>query len=247
MALFRNSVFRGTSIIGFIVGFAMFGAIVFMPLFLQLVRGATPTAAGLELVPMMAGLLLASIGSGRIISAIGRYKIFPIIGTALATIGMFCLSTIKIDTPYWQIALYLFILGLGFGNIMQTLILAVQNSVNPRDVGVATSGSTFFRSIGGTIGTAVFGAVMTNRLTAELTNAFPNGNVDITDITSALSKIASLPAEIKNVVLGAFTNALDTVFLVAVPILVLGFIVALFLKEVRLRRSHDDAPPMMAE
>ena len=248
MALFRNSVFRGTSIIGFIVGFAMFGAIVFMPLFLQLVRGATPTAAGLELVPMMAGLLLASIVSGRIISAIGRYKIFPIIGTALATIGMFCLSTIKMDTPYWQIAVYLFILGLGFGNIMQTLILAVQNSVNPRDVGVATSGSTFFRSIGGTIGTAVFGAVMTNRLTAELTNAFPNNTVDIADITSAISKIASLPAEIKGVVLGAFTNALDTVFLVAVPILVLGFIVALFLKEVRLRRSHgEDAPPMMAE
>ncbi|MSW85872.1 MAG: DHA2 family efflux MFS transporter permease subunit [Actinobacteria bacterium] len=247
MALFRNSVFRGTSIIGFIVGFAMFGAIVFMPLFLQLVRGATPTAAGLELVPMMAGLLLASIVSGRVISAIGRYKIFPIIGTALAAIGMFFLSTIKMDTPYWQIAVYLFILGLGFGNIMQTLILAVQNSVNPRDVGVATSGSTFFRSIGGTIGTAVFGAVMTNRLTQELTSAFPNGNVDITDITSAISKIASLPTEIKVVVLGAFTNALDTVFLVAVPILVLGFIVALFLKEVRLRRSHDDAPPMMVE
>jgi EmrB/QacA subfamily drug resistance transporter len=247
MALFRNSVFRGTSIIGFIVGFAMFGAIVFMPLFLQLVRGATPTAAGLELVPMMAGLLLASIVSGRVISSIGRYKIFPIIGTALAAIGMFCLSTIKMDTPYWQIAAYLFILGLGFGNIMQTLILAVQNSVNPRDVGVATSGSTFFRSMGGTIGTAVFGAVMTNRLTQELTSAFPNGNVDITDITSAISKIASLPTEIKVVVLGAFTNALDTVFLVAVPILVLGFVVALFLKEVRLRRSHDEAPPMMAE
>jgi hypothetical protein len=151
------------------------------------------------------------------------------------------------DTPYWQIAVYLFILGLGFGNIMQTLILAVQNSVNPRDVGVATSGSTFFRSMGGTIGTAVFGAVMTNRLTQELTSAFPNGNVDITDITSAISKIASLPTEIKVVVLGAFTNALDTVFLVAVPILVLGFVVALFLKEVRLRRSHDEAPPMMAE
>lgn len=249
MALFRNAVFRGTSIIGFIVGFAMFGAIVFMPLFLQLVRGASPTAAGLELLPMMAGLLAASIVSGRLISRIGHYKPFPIIGTALAAIGMFLLSTIRIDTPYWQIGLYLLVLGLGLGNVMQVLILAVQNSVNPRDVGVATSGSTFFRSVGGTIGTAVFGAVLTNRLTQEISNAFPNGGggIDISSVTDAMSKISALPEAIKEIVLNAFTVALDSVFLTAVPVLIIAFIVSLFLKDVRLRKHGEGAPPMLSE
>ncbi|MDI1288441.1 MAG: MDR family MFS transporter, partial [bacterium] len=175
MALFGNGVFRTTSVIGFIVGLAMFGAIVFMPLFLQVVQGASPTQAGLELLPMMAGLLFASILSGRLISRIGRYKIFPVIGTALAAIGMFMLSTTKIDTPYWQIALALLVLGLGIGNVMQVLIIAVQNSVNPKDVGVATSGSMFFRAVGGTIGTALFGAGMTARQTTELTSNQPAG------------------------------------------------------------------------
>jgi EmrB/QacA subfamily drug resistance transporter len=251
MALFRNPVFRVTSIIGFIVGLAMFGAIVFMPLFLQVVQGSSPTQAGLQLLPMMAGLLIASIISGRLISLIGRYKIFPIIGMALATIGMYLLSTIQVDTPYWQLALYLFILGLGIGNVMQVLIIAVQNSVNPRDVGVATSGSTFFRSVGGTIGTALFGAVMTSRLTEELLAHLPAGsasNAQISDMTSAMSKIATLPSTIKPLVLDAFTGALSSVFLTAVPILIVGFIFALLLKDLHLRSDKDtEHPPMLVE
>ncbi|MEI6362924.1 MAG: MDR family MFS transporter [Actinomycetes bacterium] len=251
MALFKNPVFRVTSIIGFIVGLAMFGAIVFMPLFLQVVQGSSPTQAGLQLLPMMAGLLIASIVSGRLISLIGRYKIFPIIGMALATIGMYLLSTIQVDTPYWQLALYLFILGLGIGNVMQVLIIAVQNSVNPRDVGVATSGSTFFRSVGGTIGTALFGAVMTSRLTQELIAHLPAGtasNAQISDMTSAMSKISSLPATIKPMVLDAFTAALSSVFLTAVPILVVGFVFALMLKDLHLRSDKDsEHPPMLVE
>ncbi len=251
MALFKNPVFRVTSIIGFIVGLAMFGAIVFMPLFLQVVQGSSPTQAGLQLLPMMAGLLIASIVSGRLISLIGRYKIFPIIGMALATIGMYLLSTIQVDTPYWQLALYLFILGLGIGNVMQVLIIAVQNSVNPRDVGVATSGSTFFRSVGGTIGTALFGAVMTSRLTQELIAHLPAGtasNAQISDMTSAMSKISSLPATIKPMVLDAFTAALSSVFLTAVPILVVGFVFALMLKDLHLRSDKDsEHPPMLVD
>jgi EmrB/QacA subfamily drug resistance transporter len=251
MALFKNSVFRVTSIIGFIVGLAMFGAIVFMPLFLQVVQGSSPTQAGLQLLPMMAGLLIASIVSGRLISLIGRYKIFPIIGMALATIGMYLLSTIQVDTPYAQLALYLFILGLGIGNVMQVLIIAVQNSVNPRDVGVATSGSTFFRSVGGTIGTALFGAVMTSRLTHELMAHLPSGSASsaqISDMTSAMSKIATLPAAIKPLVLEAFTGALSTVFLTAVPILIVGFVFALLLKDLHLRSDKDtEHPPMLVE
>lgn len=251
MGLFRNQVFGVTSIIGFIVGLAMFGAIVYMPLFLQLVQGATPTQAGLELLPMMAGLLIASIVSGRLISRWGRYKVFPIVGTALATVAMYLLSTIDVDTPYTQIALYLFILGVGLGNVMQVLVIAVQNSVNPRDVGVATSGNTFFRSVGGTIGTALFGAIMTSRLTAELTSHLPSGmssSSQISDMTSALSKIAELPATIKPIVLEAFTSALGSVFLTAVPIIALGFVFTLVLKDSRLRPDKDtEHPPMLVE
>lgn len=251
MGLFRNPVFGVSSIIGFIVGLAMFGAIVFMPLFLQVVRGATPTAAGLQLIPMMVGLLTASIVSGRLISRMGRYKIFPIIGTALAAVGMFLLSRIQVDTPYWQIAIALLVLGIGIGNVMQVLVIAVQNSVNPRDVGVATSGSTFFRSVGGTIGTALFGAILTSRLAQELTNSLPPGlasEADISSMTSAMSNIANLPPDIKPIVLESFTHALDTVFLAAVPILVVGFVFALMLKDVRLRAQHDtDHPAMLVE
>ena len=250
MALFRNHVFSMTSGIGFIVGFAMFGAIIFLPLFLQIVRGSSPTSAGLEMLPMMAGLLVASILSGRLISRIGRYKIFPIIGTALATIGMFLLSTMTVTTPYWQIALYMLILGLGIGNVMQVLVLAVQNSVNPKDVGVATSGATFFRSIGGTFGTAIFGAVMANGIARNLAETLPPGSagaIDPAQLTNAMSTIASLPADIRDLVLGAFTDSLSNVFLTAVPILVVAFVLALFLKDVRLRGAGEHEVPALME
>lgn len=245
MSLFRNKVFGLTSLIGFIVGLAMFGAIIFMPLFLQIVGGSSPTQAGLQLVPMMLGMLVTSILSGRIISRTGRYKVFPIIGTAFAAIGMALLSTMSVSTPYWQIALYLLVLGIGIGNVMQVLVIAVQNAVNPREVGVATSGSTFFRSVGGTIGTALFGAVMTGQLAAHLTESLPAGAAGpggVTALTSAMSTISTLPDSIKPIVLDAFTTSLDRVFLTAVPILVVGFVLALFLPEVPLRTSHADQP-----
>ena len=250
MGLFRNHVFSVTSGIGFIVGFAMFGAIIFLPLFLQIVRGSSPTTAGLEMLPMMAGLLFASVLSGRLISRIGRYKVFPIIGTALATIAMFLLSTMTITTPYWQIALYMLLLGLGIGNVMQVLVLAVQNSVNPKDVGVATSGATFFRSIGGTFGTTIFGAVMVNGIDRNLAETLPpgsTGGIDPAQLTNSMSTINSLPTDIRDLVLGAFTNSLSNVFLTAVPILVVAFVLAHFLKDARLRGVGDHEIPTLME
>lgn len=246
MSLFKNPVFGMTSIVGFIVGLAMFGAIIFVPLYLQMVTGATPTAAGLQMIPMMIGMLTASIVSGRLITRFGRYKIFPIIGMGLATIAMILMSRLQVDTPYWELALAMTLLGVGIGNVMQVLIIAVQNSVHPKDVGVATSGSTFFRSIGGTIGTAVFGAVMTSQLTRQLTESLPasaTSGMSLDQMTSNMSTIAALPAPIRAVVLEAFTHSLDRVFLTAVPILAIGFVVSLFLKDIRLHevKPHEHA------
>jgi MFS family permease len=228
--------------IGFIVGLAMFGAIIFLPLYLQIVQGASPTQAGLQMIPMMVGLLSMSILSGRLISRIGRYKPFPIIGTVLATIAMWMFSTIEVDTPYWRVALAMFVLGAGLGNVMQVLVIAVQNSVHPREIGVATSGTTFFRSIGGTFGTAVFGAIMTSQLAAHIAEQLPAGasaGVDTSQLTSAMSTIAGLPPEVHQVVLNAFSQSLATVFLVAVPITALGFVLSLLLPDVRLHGMHD--------
>ena len=235
-----------TSVIGFIVGLAMFGAIIFLPLYLQIVQGESPTAAGLKMIPMMIGMLGATVISGRLISRIGHYKPFPIIGTILATIGMLLLSRISVDTPYWQLALAMFVLGIGIGNVMQVLILAVQNSVNPREVGVATSGSTFFRSIGGTFGTAIFGAVMAAQLAAHIESSLPAGaQVDTTQMTSAMSAIAQLPEQIKAIVLTAFSESLSTVFLVAAPIIAVGIVFALLVPDVKLRGLHGHESAVM--
>ena len=247
MTLFRNRVFGVSSLIGFIVGLALFGAIIYLPLYLQVVQGSSPTQAGLQMIPMMAGVLAFSIISGRIISRTGRFKIFPIIGMILASIGMYLLSRIQIDTPYWQIALAMLILGAGLGNVMQVLIIAVQNAVNPNEIGVATSGSTFFRSIGGTFGTAIFGAIMTSRVTSGIESALPpgmQGSVDTSEMTSAMSSIASLPEQIKLIVLQAFSSALGAVFLVATLVIVIGFLLTFAMPDMRLRGLKAHAPSM---
>lgn len=238
MSLFRNRVFTVTSAIGFLVGFAMFGAIVYLPIYLQVVTGSPPTRAGLELLPLMAGLVTTSIASGLIIARTGRYKIFPVVGTALATLGLFLLSRLGTDTPYWQIALGMLVLGTGIGNVMQVLLLAVQNAVPVSELGAATSASAFFRSIGGSFGTAVFGAVWAGRLAAELDRALPPGARPAGDVTSSLGAIRALPAAVQESVLAAFARSIDTTFLVAVPIMALGVVLALLLPEVPLRRTH---------
>ncbi|MFZ0149065.1 MAG: MDR family MFS transporter, partial [Xanthobacteraceae bacterium] len=158
ISLFGNAVFVIAGTVGFIVGLALFGSITYMPLYLQVVRGAAPSTAGLALTPMMGGVLITSIVSGQIISRIGRYRPFPIAGTALMTIGLGLLATLGTETNIWFACVYLLVLGLGLGMVMQVLVLAVQNAVEYRDLGVATSGTTLFRSIGGSIGVSLFGA-----------------------------------------------------------------------------------------
>jgi EmrB/QacA subfamily drug resistance transporter len=241
MDLFRSRVFRVTSMIGFIVGFAMFGSIIYLSLYLQVVQGATPTQSGLMLLPLMFGLLVTSIMSGRLITRTGRYKIFPIIGTALATVGLFLLSRLGVDAPYYQIAFGMLVLGAGLGNVMQVLVLAVQNTIDPKQMGAATSASTFFRSIGGSFGTAAFGAIWASRLAAELAASVPAGSSSpaLDHASASMSNIHALPPEVQAIVLGAFARAMDTTFLVAVPFMMLGFVLSLFLPEVHLRQTQD--------
>ncbi len=239
MTLFRNRVFTVTSAIGFVTGFAMFGSIIYLSIYLQVVDGSSPTVAGLQLLPLMAGIIVTSIASGRLITRTGRYKIFPIIGTGLATVALLMLSQLRGDTPYWQIAIAMVILGAGLGNVMQVLVLAVQNSVAPSQIGSATSGSTFFRAIGGSFGTAVFGAVWAARLAAELAGLLPGGATAEGKVTSSLSSIRALPPDAQQAVLAGFARAIDTTFLVAAPVMAVGFVLAWFVPEVRLRRTHD--------
>ena len=248
MRLFANPVFRVAAGVGFVMGFAMFGGIVFLPVYLQIARGATPTQAGLQMLPLMLGLLVASITSGRIISRIGRYRMFPIIGTGLASLGMFVLSKSEVDTPYSQVALGMLLLGLGLGNVIQVLVLAVQNSSQPRDIGVATSGSTFFRQVGGSFGVAVFGAILSASLATRLLDAIPpalRDQIPVGSLTGSPEKIAALPPEIRDGVREAFVASLDQVFLWAVPVCLIAFVLAWFLPE-RPLRSADDVLAEMA-
>ena len=215
LKLFSNRVFAVASAIGFVVGFGLFGAVTFLPLFLQVVNGASATGSGLQLVPLMVGVLTTSIASGQVIARTGRYKPFPIAGTAIAAGGFALLATMDASTSTALRSLYMLVLGLGLGMTMQVLVLAVQNAVDYADLGVATSGATFFRSIGGSFGVAIFGTIFSNRLEAELPGAA--SSVD------------------------AYASALSTVFLVAVPVVVVAFALTWLLREVPLRRTVESA------
>jgi EmrB/QacA subfamily drug resistance transporter len=242
LRLFHNRIFSVSSGIGFSIGFAMFGAIVFLPLYLQIVRGVSPTQSGLELLPLMAGLFTASVISGRRITTTGRYKRFPIAGTAITAAGLALLSTLGSDTPYWRTALFMLTLGVGIGLVMQVIVLAMQNSVDPRDMGVATSSATFFRSLGGTFGTALFGTILTNRLASELAQRLPATalhGVNTSQLTGSPQVIAALPAAVRGPVISSFVAALSTVFESAVPVVLLAFALTWFLQEITLR-GHDD-------
>lgn len=241
--LFTNPIFTVGNAIGFIVGFAMFGAIVFLPLYLQTVQRASATTSGLLLLPLMGGLIVASVASGRVISKIGRYKAFPIAGTALMTVGLWLFTHLSPTTSRLVGAGYMVVLGLGIGSVMQVLVLALQNSVDHRDLGVATSSAGFFRSMGGSFGTAAFGAVLTNRLTYWLGRLAPKGGAGHAThgagaaLLGSPSQIAALPAPIRDTILVAFAHSLDAVFWVAVPVGASAFVLSLFLREIRLREA----------
>ncbi|MFW0796818.1 MFS transporter [Gordonia sp. CPCC 205515] len=244
--LLTNRVFATASIIGFVVGFAMFGAITFLPMFLQAVQGASATSSGLRMIPMMLGLLITSIASGQIISRTGRYKIYPIVGTAIFTVALFLLSTMDRSTSNGLTSLYLFILGVGLGMVMQVLVLAVQNAVEYRDLGTGTSGATFFRSIGSAVGVAVFGAVFNSQLESHLSQSPPAsaiGPCSAEVLEASRVSLPSCPREVQFWFLDGFTDAFHVVFLVAVPIGLLAFALSWFLPEVELRTATSTPDP----
>jgi EmrB/QacA subfamily drug resistance transporter len=236
LRLLANGVFSVTGAVGFVVGFALFGAVTYLPLFLQVVKGASPTGSGLQLVPLMAGLLITSIASGQVITRTGRYKAFPIAGTAVMTLGLFLLSTMSTTSSQLTIFAFMFVLGLGLGMVMQVLVLAVQNAVEYSDLGVATSGATLFRSIGGSLGTAVLGAIFSNRLSSQLKGVLgPGRSSSAATSTISPKAIAHLPAALRGGYLHAFTSSLSTVFEVAAAIAVAAFVLSWFIRQLPLR------------
>jgi MFS family permease len=214
--LFNNRVFVVTNILGFITGTVMFGALIFLPLYFQHVRGLTPTQSGLRLLPMLAGMLLCSISSGRIISRIGRYKAFVVAGTTILAVALALLSTISTTTGVWTISGILFLVGMGMGCFMQTLILAVQNALPRQYMGVGTASVTFFRTLGGAIGAAVLGAVLV-----------------LVEKNDARHYAHNAPA--------LFTHAMDVAFLFALPLAVVSVALSFMLPEVRLRSGIGGA------
>jgi EmrB/QacA subfamily drug resistance transporter len=235
LALFRNRTFSLTSGIGFIIGLALFGAVTYLPLYMQIVKGRSATASGLLLTPMMAGVLITSIGSGNLISKTGRYKPFPIVGTAVAAVAMLLLSHLGVSTPLWLAAAYLLVLGLGLGMVMQVLVLAAQNAVPYEMLGVATSGSTLFRQIGGAVGVSIFGAIFANRLTTELAARIPPG----VHVPAAANPtlVHHLPEAVRRPFTEAFTAAITPIFLAAAGFAVLAFVLTWLLREVPLRET----------
>ncbi len=239
MELFGDRVFAASSGFVFLIGMAMFGSLVFTPLYLQVVQGMSPTESGLALLPMVAGIFSTSITAGRLASRTGRYRVFPILGTATVLVGVTLLSRLGTETPYWQVAVALSILGAGLGGTMQIILTAVQNSVDRRHMGTATSAVTFFRMMGGAVGTAVFGATLGIRLTHHLSGLGTRARATSSD-GGDLAALRALPPDVRNDVLTAYADALGDVFLVAVPVAGLALVVALLIPEVRLRSRDDE-------
>jgi EmrB/QacA subfamily drug resistance transporter len=241
MRLFRNPIFSVGNAFGFLIGFAIFGGAIYLPLYLQAVKGFTPTQSGMGMLPMVVGMFSMSIVSGQLITRTGRYKIFPIIGSVVLLISLILLSQISLGTPYWQVAIYAFLFGTGLGLAMMTIVTPIQNAVEMRDMGVATSATTFGRSLGGAIGAALFGAVLTSRLATYLADEFAGSGLTLTGgeiNTNDVQAIQQLEEPARTLVLTACTDAITDIFLFAIPIIVLALIVVMFLKEIPLRTGH---------
>ncbi|MET9318708.1 MFS transporter [Streptomyces sp. NPDC003038] len=241
LKLFRIRTFTLSSVISFIVGFSMFGAMVYLPTFLQVVQGVSPTMSGVHMLPMVAGMLISSTASGQIVSRTGRWKVFPVVGTAVTALGLLLLHQLHRTSSTWEMSAYFFVFGAGLGLVMQVLVLVVQNAVSYADLGVATSGATFFRSIGASFGVAIFGTVFTNRLDDKLATALagvplPPG-AGVAQLEADPRAIGALPAELRPRVLDAYATSITDVFLYAVPVVLLAFLIAWFLTEDKLRGS----------
>lgn len=235
LRLFRDPIFVVCASIGFIVGIAMFGAVGYLPTFIQTVNGVSATASGLLLLPFVAGMLIGTIGSGRVITATGRYKIFPIFGTAIATIGYGLLSLMDAGSSRVTNGLSMSVVGLGIGLTMQVLVLAVQNSAPYRDMGSATAATNYFRQMGGSVGAAVVGAVFIHRLNDRLSSNIPAGvkTPSANSITPAM--INQLPDQLQTIFRHAFADALTPIYLYLMPVVAIAFVLSWFLKEVPLR------------
>ncbi|MEV6739595.1 MFS transporter [Streptomyces sp. NPDC051104] len=247
LRLLRDPVFNVTALVGLVIGVALFGAASYLPTFLQMVDGASATESGLLMLPMMAGIVGASIISGQLISRTGRYKAFPLLGSVLAAIGMWLLSRLDVDTPRLEYSVWMAVLGAGIGLVMPVLILAVQNSVRPADLGTATSANNYFRQIGGSVGAAVFGTLFAHRLSDALRERLPaSAGARLPDPESITPQLVhALPPTLRNAYIEAYAEAMPRIFLYLVPVIVLGLLIAFFLKEKPLV-SHNapaDCPP----
>ncbi|MGN9789892.1 MFS transporter [Streptomyces sp. OZ13] len=231
LRLFKDSVFNITSLVGAVVGIALFGAASYLPTFLQMVDGASATESGLLMLPMMGGVVVASIVSGQLISRTGRYKVYPVLGSAISVVGMWLLSRLEVDTSRLEYSIGQAVLGVGIGLVMPVLILAVQNAVPPADLGTATSANNYFRQIGGSVGAAVFGTLFADRLTDALAERVPAGAglPDPAAITPQL--VHAMPPALRDAYVRAYSDAMPRIFLYLVPVLVLGLLIAFFLKE----------------
>jgi EmrB/QacA subfamily drug resistance transporter len=252
LELFTHWTFDSNIIFAMIMGVAMFGGLIYLPLYLQAVKGMSATESGLAMLPLVVGIFSTSIGGGQIMSRTGRYKWMPITGSIVVGGALLAFSRLAVDTPYWTAALIMFAFGAGLGLTMQVVVTAVQNSVDRRNMGVATAAVTFFRSMGGAIGTALFGAILNTRLEHHLVEVVPgnaqaqlgNASQSLRDVTA----IQALPEPVKTWVLTAFTRSMDDVFLVAVPFMVVALIVALTMREKPLiGRNHGPAVQSASE
>ena len=254
LRLFRDKIFSVGSSIQFVVGLAMFGAVAYLPIYFQVVRGTSATMSGLRLLPLMGGFIFTSIASGRLISKIGRYRVFPIVGTAIMIPGIYLLSRMGAGTSTWEGVAYMLPLGIGLGLSMQVIVLAVQNAAPHRDLGAATAGVNLFRSLGSAFGIAIFGSILNNRLTYELTQTIPAealGQFSRRTLTASPERLKALPPDIHSGVVDAFSNSLHTVFISAVPIIVVAFLISWLLRDLPLRDyAHvggpEESPPRLA-
>jgi MFS family permease len=244
LKLFKNDIFSVATLLSFFTGIAMFATILYIPLYQQIVRGDSPTVSGLMMLPMVAGMFVASLTSGRLITHWGRYRIFPIIGTILLVIGLWLFSHVAVDTNIWVLSSWMVIIGLGLGQLFQVPTLAVQNSVERKNMGTATSTVAFSRSIGGALGGAIFGTILISRLGTHLGETLPSQVAAHVSggLSGGLSQLARLTPDLKLDVLTAYVRSFHDMFLIGIPFVVVAFVVALFQREAPLRDSSHRPP-----
>lgn len=242
LQLFRNDIFSVASLLGFLVGVVMFGALIYLPEYQQIVRGDSATKSGMMLLPFVAAMMITSITTGRLISRIGKYRIFPVMGTLVLPFAYWLFSHIAIDTSRVLLGVWMFVLGIGVGMVAAVPTLAVQNSVERKHMGTATSSVTFFRNIGSSMGAAMFGAVLLNRFSHYIARELPDGNVDfaVQELAHGMTNLQSLPPSMAHAMLSAFANSFHDVFLFGIPFAIAAFVVALFLRDLPLSTTTRD-------